>query len=100
MTDRTLPRTAPARTFERAMARLSRRDLLRILRRAGAAGLLLPATGITAFAQAAFSDYPFTLGVASGEPAPEMRADFRTIDRVTVPGALVVEAGRPGTQRA
>jgi alkaline phosphatase D len=59
------------RCYDAAVARLSRRDLLRI---AGAVGL--SATGRPAAAQGTlarpiFHAYPFTLGVASGEPLPD-----------------------------
>lgn len=59
------------RTFDRVVERMSRRDLLRLFGQAGAAALLAPlgARGLTA--QALFGDYPFTLGVASGDPLPD-----------------------------
>jgi alkaline phosphatase D len=71
MTDHFTPRTSHLRTFERAAARLSRRDLLRLVGAAGMAGLALPGTRRRVFAQPIFASYPFTLGVASGDPLPD-----------------------------
>jgi alkaline phosphatase D len=48
----------------------SRRDLL-IQAAALAGAALSPAAWTSAFAQARLADYPFALGVASGEPAPD-----------------------------
>lgn len=53
------------------LAQASRRQLLKTFGAAGAAAFLLPATSRNAFAQPVFSDYPFRLGVASGDPAPD-----------------------------
>jgi alkaline phosphatase D len=54
--------------YARAFARLSRRELLNVAWKLGAAAALQPLAPVTAFAQAAFTRYPFTLGVASGDP--------------------------------
>jgi alkaline phosphatase D len=56
------------------LARASRRHWLKTLGGAaslGAASFLLPAATREAFAQPVFSDYPFRLGVASGDPSPD-----------------------------
>ena len=60
----------PIRTYDRALARLSRRDLLRI---AGALGLsaIAPSGQAQTVSRAIFREYPFTLGVASGDPLPD-----------------------------
>src|SRR5262245_57788963 len=71
MSDHRTPRTAHLRTYDRALSRLSRRDLLRALGSLGAASLVLPRAIPTLLAQAVFNDYPFTLGVASGDPLPD-----------------------------
>ena len=48
-----------------------RRDLLKLAWTLGVATLAHPLVERRAFAQATFSDYPFSLGVASGDPAPD-----------------------------
>jgi len=53
-----------------AAARLSRRELLQMFGVAGGSVIVRPFLGAMATAQASF-DYPFTLGVASGEPLPD-----------------------------
>ena len=56
--------------YERTLSRLSRRDLLRIVGIAGAAAIAEPSVSRGLLAQPVFGDYPFTLGVASGDPVP------------------------------
>ena len=53
------------------LARASRRRWLKLFGAAGAAAFLLPVTSREAFARPVFSDYPFRLGVASGDPSPD-----------------------------
>lgn len=59
------------RFYDRALSRLSRRELLDIAWKLGAAAILQPLAPVTAFAQPAFRNYPFSLGVASGDPWPD-----------------------------
>ena len=59
------------RFYDRTLSRLSRRELLNIAWKLGAAAILQPLTSVTAFAQPSFRTYPFSLGVASGDPWPE-----------------------------
>jgi alkaline phosphatase D len=54
-----------------ALRRLSRRQLLDLGWRLGVAAWLHPLASRTALAQPAFTSYPFTLGVASGDPWPD-----------------------------
>ncbi len=56
--------------YERTRSRLSRRELLRIIGVAGAAAIAQPIVSSGLLAQPIFGDYPFTLGVASGDPLP------------------------------
>jgi alkaline phosphatase D len=59
------------RLYDRALQRLSRRELLNVAWRLGAASVLYPLSSARLFGQPIFRDYPFTLGVASGDPWPE-----------------------------
>ncbi len=59
------------RLFDRALARLSRRQLLRLAWTLGVTSLAQPLIERRALAQATFSSYPFSLGVASGDPVPD-----------------------------
>src|SRR5512139_1008372 len=59
------------RFYDRALARLSRRDLLKLAWWVGAAAVVQPRFSTRAAAQMIFKDYPFTLGVASGDPLPD-----------------------------
>jgi alkaline phosphatase D len=56
------------RFYERAVQRLSRRQLLNISWKLGAAAILQPLVPIRVLTQPLFMSYPFTLGVASGDP--------------------------------
>lgn len=56
--------------YPRALATLSRRQLLKIVGMAGAAAIAEPIVSSGLLAQPFFGDYPFTLGVASGDPLP------------------------------
>jgi alkaline phosphatase D len=57
--------------YDRALARLSRRDLLKIAWTLGASAITLPWTEQRALAKPVFQAYPFSLGVASGDPLPD-----------------------------
>ncbi len=59
------------RAYDRAVARLSRRDLLRIIGMAGAAAVAQPLAGRRLLSQPIFTAYPFSLGIASGDPLPD-----------------------------
>lgn len=60
------------RFYDRTLQRLSRRQLLNAAWKLGAAALAYPiATATRTSAQAIFRTYPFTLGVASGDPWPD-----------------------------
>ncbi len=59
------------RFYDRALARMSRRELLNLAWKLGAAAILQPLASTTAFAQPLFRSYPFSLGVASGDPWPD-----------------------------
>jgi alkaline phosphatase D len=57
--------------YVRALSRLSRRELLNIAWKIGAAAVALPRFETRTYAQMAFAEYPFTMGVASGDPLPD-----------------------------
>ncbi|MGH8518645.1 MAG: alkaline phosphatase D family protein, partial [Panacagrimonas sp.] len=57
--------------YDHAVARLSRRDVLKITWALGAAVIVVPAGVRRAAAQTIFTAYPFSLGVASGDPLPD-----------------------------
>ena len=59
------------RFYDRAVERLSRRELLRLAAWLGAAAVTQPLSGTRLLAQPIFRDFPFTLGVASGDPLPD-----------------------------
>jgi alkaline phosphatase D len=59
------------RFYDRALSRLSRRELLNIAWKLGAAAVLQPLVPSRVLAQPIFRNYPFTLGVASGDPWPD-----------------------------
>ncbi|MCC7010457.1 MAG: alkaline phosphatase D family protein [Acidobacteria bacterium] len=58
------------RHYERVVAGLSRRELLNAAWKLGTAAVVLPAASTRVLTQMAFAEYPFTLGVASGDPLP------------------------------
>jgi alkaline phosphatase D len=57
--------------YAQTLNRLSRRELLNAAWKLGAAAVLQPISSSGIFAQAVFGSYPFTLGVASGDPWPD-----------------------------
>ena len=62
----------PTGVYDRALRRLSRRDVMKVGWALGASAVALPAearrqSGASMF----FNSYPFSLGVASGDPLPE-----------------------------
>ncbi len=59
------------RSYDRLVSSLSRRELLKIAGMAGAAAIAHPIVGRGLLAQPIFPSYPFTLGVASGDPLPD-----------------------------
>ena len=59
------------RFYDRALAQLSRRDLLKVAWWLGVSALAPAVTTRRLLAQPIFSDYPFSLGVASGDPTPD-----------------------------
>ena len=63
--------TDPRNAYADALTRLSRRELLNIAWKLGAAAVIQPIVKGTALAQPALTRYPFTLGVASGDPLPD-----------------------------
>ena len=56
------------RSYERALAGMSRRELLNIAWKLGLSAVMIPRASARVLAQPAFAKDPFTLGVASGEP--------------------------------
>jgi alkaline phosphatase D len=58
-------------SYHDALARLSRRDLLKIAWSMGAAAVAQPIVGTRVLAAPVFGAYPFSLGVASGDPEPD-----------------------------
>ena len=66
-----MPDHAPSlRFYDHALARFSRRELLNAAWKLGLAAVTPSVVTRTLSAQMAFSEYPFTLGVASGDPLP------------------------------
>ena len=62
----------PTGVYDRVLRRLSRRDLMKVAWALGASAVALPAearrqSGVSMF----FNSYPFSLGVASGDPLPD-----------------------------
>lgn len=57
--------------YERALQRLSRREFLNLASRFGIGTLMLGQVPEKVLAKPLFTKYPFTLGVASGDPAPD-----------------------------
>ena len=61
----------PVGCYDRALSRLSRRELLRVAWLLGIGAIARPAEARRLQGTAHFSTYPFTLGVASGDPLPD-----------------------------
>jgi alkaline phosphatase D len=60
------------RAYDRALERLTRRQLLNVAWKLGAAAIAQPLVSTArTFAQPIFRHYPFTMGVASGDPLPD-----------------------------
>ena len=59
------------RLYDRALSRMSRRQLLNAAWKLGAAAVMVPAVSTRTVAQPLFTRYPFPLGVASGDPWPD-----------------------------
>jgi alkaline phosphatase D len=59
------------RFYDRALSAMSRRQLLNAAWKLGVAAIVQPLASTRLVAQPAFSKYPFTLGVASGDPWPD-----------------------------
>src|SRR5438045_4196196 len=57
--------------YTRTLARFSRRELLKIAWHLGAGAVAAPLVTRRALAKPIFDAYPFTLGVASGDPLPD-----------------------------
>jgi alkaline phosphatase D len=60
----------PVSAYERTLRQLSRRQLLNIAWKLGAAAIAQPLVPASVLTQPLFRSYPFALGVASGEPLP------------------------------
>jgi alkaline phosphatase D len=63
--------TDSIRFYDRALQKLTRRELLNLAWKVGVAAVVYPLAPTRAFAQPLFRSYPFPLGVASGEPWPD-----------------------------
>lgn len=59
------------RPYDRIVAGLSRRQLLNVASVLGAAAIATPLVGRSALGKPVFRNYPFTMGVASGDPLPD-----------------------------
>ena len=57
--------------YDRTVARMSRRELMRLAWMLGAGVVTPPLVSRRLFAKPIFNAYPFTLGVASGDPLPD-----------------------------
>jgi alkaline phosphatase D len=57
--------------YDRTIARMSRRELMKLAWILGAAAVAPPMLTRRAFAKPIFDAYPFSLGVASGDPLPD-----------------------------
>ena len=57
--------------YDRTLARMSRRELMRLAWMLGAAAVAPPLVSRRLLAKPIFNSYPFTLGVASGDPLPD-----------------------------
>jgi alkaline phosphatase D len=61
----------PAGCYERALSRLTRRELLQVAWLLGAGAIARPAAALGVQATPYVGAYPFSLGVASGDPLPD-----------------------------
>jgi alkaline phosphatase D len=61
----------PIRVYDSAVARLTRRELLKIAGTVGLAVIARPVVSAQTMARPLFRSYPFALGVASGDPMPD-----------------------------
>ena len=61
----------PAGCYDRARARLSRRELFRVAALTGMAAVARPVRAQRLTGAPLFAEYPFSLGVASGDPLPD-----------------------------
>ena len=61
----------PIRAYDRSVNRLSRRELLKIAGTVGMAAIARPIAAQQTLARPLFMTYPFSLGVASGDPLPD-----------------------------
>ena len=59
------------RSYDRAFSRLSRREILNVAWKLGTAALVSPLASRRTVAQPLFRSFPFSLGVASGDPWPD-----------------------------
>jgi len=59
------------RFYDRVLQRMTRRELLNVAWKLGAAAVLAPLASSRVLAQPIFREYPFTLGVASGDPTAD-----------------------------
>jgi len=59
------------RFYDRALSGMSRRQLLNAAWKLGVAAIVQPLASTRLLSQPVFSKYPFTLGVASGDPWPD-----------------------------
>jgi alkaline phosphatase D len=59
------------RAYDRAVARLTRRDLLKIAGTVGLSAIARPIVSAQTIDHPIFRSYPFRVGVASGEPLPD-----------------------------
>src|SRR5258706_12140597 len=57
--------------YDRAVGRLSRREILRLASILGAGAIVAPAYTRRVLARPIFDAYPYTLSIASGDPAPD-----------------------------
>ena len=57
--------------YDRTLARMSRRELMKLAWMLGAAAIAPPILTRRVLAKPVFDAYPFTLGVASGDPWPD-----------------------------
>ena len=95
--------TDSIRYYDRALARLSRRQVLNVAWKLGAAAVLYPLGSTRVLGQPSFRAFPFALGVASGDPMPDGsscgRARPRPLEGGGMPLVAVKSAGRSRRRR-